>query len=128
MPIDGSVFEYPFTVTSDAATQGTRFKIVFGNTVLSVDDIANVNGVKVYPNPVAKSGTLTLNLGKLENNTYNYRITNILGQTIQTGKLNKTELNQEFALTFNTAFSAGLYAIEVLDQSKVVNSSKIIIK
>lgn len=128
MPIDGSVFEYPFTVTSDATTQGTRFKIVFGNTVLSVDDIANVNGVKVYPNPVAKSGTLTLNLGKLVNNTYNYRITNILGQTIQTGKLNKTELNQEFALTFNTAFSAGLYAIEVLDQSKVVNSSKIIIK
>lgn len=128
MPIDGSVFEYPFTVTSDATTQGTRFKIVFGNTVLSVDDNANVNGVKVYPNPVAKSGTLTLNLGKLENNTYNYRITNILGQTIQTGKLDKTELNQEFALTFNTAFSAGLYAIEVLDQNKVVNTSKIIIK
>lgn len=128
MPIDGSVFEYPFEVTSDATTQGTRFKIVFGNTVLSVDDNANVNGVKVYPNPVAKSGTLTLNLGKLENNTYNYRITNLLSQTIQTGKLNKTELNQEFAITFNTAFSAGLYAIEVLDQSKVVNSSKIIIK
>lgn len=128
MPIDGSVFEYPFEVTSDATTQGTRFKIVFGNTVLSVDDNANVNGVKVYPNPVAKSGTLTLNLGKLENNTYNYRITNILGQTIQTGKLDKTELNQEFALTFNTAFSAGLYAIEVLDQSKVVNTLKIIIK
>jgi hypothetical protein len=128
MPIDGSVFEYPFEVTSDATTQGTRFKIVFGNTVLSVDDNANVNGVKVYPNPVAKSGTLTLNLGKLENNTYNYRITNILGQTIQTGKLDKTELNQEFAITFNTVFSAGLYAIEVLDQSKVVNTSKIIIK
>ena len=128
MPIDGSVFEYPFTVTSDATTQGTRFKIVFGSNVLSSDDYANVNGVKVYPNPVAKSATLTLNLGKLENNAYNYRITNILGQTIQTGKLNKTELNQEFALTLNTAFSAGLYAIEVLDQSKVVNSSKIIIK
>lgn len=128
MPIDGSVFEYPFTVTSDATTQGTRFKIVFGSNVLSSDDYANVNGVKVYPNPVAKSATLTLNLGKLENNAYNYRITNLLGQTIQTGKLNKTELNQEFALTLNTAFSAGLYAIEVLDQSKVVNSSKIIIK
>lgn len=128
MPIDGSVFEYPFTVTSDATTQGTRFKIVFGNTVLSVDENANVNGVKVYPNPVAKSGSMTLNLGTLENNIYNYRITNILGQTIQTGKLDKTELNQEFALTFNTAFSAGLYAIEVLDQNKVINTSKIIIK
>lgn len=128
MPIDGSVFEYPFTVTSDATTQGTRFKIVFGNSILSVDDNANVNGVKVYPNPVAKSGSMTLNLGTLENNIYNYRITNILGQTIQTGKLDKTELNQEFALALNSAFSAGLYSIEVLDQNKVVNTSKIIIK
>jgi hypothetical protein len=128
MPIDGSVFEYPFTVTSDATTQGTRFKIVFGNAVLSVDENANVNGVKVYPNPVAKSASMTLNLGTLENNIYNYRITNILGQTIQTGKLDKTELNQEFAIVLNAAFSAGLYAIEVLDQNKVINTSKIIIK
>lgn len=128
MPIDGSIFEYPFTVTSDATTQGTRFKIVFGNAVLSIDDNANVNGVRVHPNPVDKSGTLTLNLGKLDNNMYNYRITNILGQTIQIGKFDKTELNQEFAITFNTAFSAGLYAIDVLDQNKVVNTSKIIIK
>lgn len=127
MPIDGSVFEYPFTVTSDATTQGTRFKIVFGN-LLSVEEYTNANGVKVYPNPVAKSSSMTLNLGTLENNIYNYRITNILGQTIQTGKLDKTELNQEFALVLNSAFSAGLYAIEVLDQNKVVNTSKIIIK
>ncbi|WP_288982498.1 T9SS type A sorting domain-containing protein [uncultured Flavobacterium sp.] len=128
MPIDGSVFEYPFTVTSDATTQGTRFKIVFGNGALSIDDNANENNVNVYPNPVSKSSTLTLNLGTLENKTYSYKIVNLLGQTIQTGKLEKTELNQEFALTFNTAFSAGLYAIEVLDQNKVVNASKIIIK
>lgn len=127
MPIDGSVFEYPFTVTSDATTQGTRFKIVFSNSALSVDDVVT-NSIRLYPNPVSKSGSLNINLGALENMVYNYRIVNMLGQTIQTGKLDKTDLNQEFSLTFNTAFSAGLYTIEVLDQNKVVGTSKIIIK
>lgn len=127
IPIDGSVFEYPFTVTSDATTQGTRFKIVFSNSALSVDDVVT-NSIRLYPNPVSKSGSLNINLGALENMVYNYRIVNMLGQTIQTGKLDKTDLNQEFSLTFNTAFSAGLYTIEVLDQNKVVGTSKIIIK
>jgi hypothetical protein len=86
MPIDGSVFEYPFTVTSDPTTQGTRFKIVFSNSVLS--DIAISHKPCLYPYLVYNSESLLLNIGSFENNINNFIKSNKLNKIVFTSKLN----------------------------------------
>ena len=58
MPLDGSIFEYPFEVTTDPTTQGRVFKIVF-TTTLSIDD-NNIWNINAYPNPTSKTVALTL--------------------------------------------------------------------
>lgn len=128
LPLDGSVFVYPFTVTSDATTQGTRFKIVFTTSILSSEDISNPFGINVYPNPASKADGLTINLGKLEIGDYTYRILNMLGQEIQNGSIACEELNQEYKVNLTNAVNSGLYTVELLDQNKSIYTTKIIIK
>ncbi|MBP9848808.1 MAG: T9SS type A sorting domain-containing protein [Flavobacterium sp.] len=127
MPLDGSVFEYPFDVTSDATTQGTRFKIVF-NTTLGIDETADLLGIKVYPNPSTNSLGITLNTGNLELGNYEYKILNVLGQAVQDGKIENVQINQEIKIDFNNAITSGWYTIQILNNNKIVNSLPIIIK
>ncbi|WP_445717649.1 T9SS type A sorting domain-containing protein [Flavobacterium sp.] len=126
MPIDGSIFEYPFEVTSDTTTQGVRFKILF-TTTLSTDDNINLQNITAYPNPTSKSDGITVNLGKLDFGTYSYRIVNMLGQEIQRGELTNQQINQEFKINFNTALNAGVYSFEILDKNKTIKTLKILI-
>lgn len=127
MPLDGSIFEYPFDVTSDATTQGTRFKIVF-NTTLGIDETVDLIGIKVYPNPSSNSLGVTLNTGNLELGNYEYKILNILGQAVQYGKIENVQINQDIKINFNNAVTSGWYTIQILDKNKIVNSLPIIIK
>jgi len=127
MPLDGSVFEYPFDVTSDATTQGTRFKIVF-NTTLGIDETADLLGIKVYPNPSTNSLGITLNTGNLELGNYEYKILNVLGQAVQDGKIENVQINQEIKIDLNNAITSGWYTIQILNNNKIVNSLPVIIK
>lgn len=68
MPLDGSIFEYPFEVTTDPTTQGARFKIVF-TTTLSIDD-NNIWNISAYPNPTSKNSGINVNLGTLDFGKY----------------------------------------------------------
>jgi hypothetical protein len=126
MPIDGSVFEYAFDVTSDATTQGNRFKIVF-DTTLSNDDYNNPQNITIYPNPTSKSDGITVNLGKHDFGTYSYRIVNMLGQELQNGNLTNQEINHQLKINFNTALNAGVYSFEILDKNKTIKTFKILI-
>ncbi|MQP52086.1 MULTISPECIES: T9SS type A sorting domain-containing protein [unclassified Flavobacterium] len=126
IPIDGSVFEYAFDVTSDATTQGNRFKIVF-DTTLSNDDYNNPQNITIYPNPTSKSDGITVNLGKLDFGTYSYRIVNMLGQELQNGDLTNQEINHQLKINFNTALNAGVYSFEILDKNKTIKTFKILI-
>jgi hypothetical protein len=127
IPLDGSVFEYSFNVTNDATTQGTRFKIVF-NTTLGIDDTANLLGIKVYPIPSTNSLGITLYTGNLELGNYEYKILNVLGQTVQNGKIENLQTNQEIKINFNNTITSGWYTIQISDNNKIVNSLPIIIK
>ena len=128
MQLDGSIFEYPFDVnTSDASTQGTRFKIVF-NTTLSIDDNDQFVGIKVYPNPSTNSIGVTLNTGNLALGNYDYKILNVLGQVVQKGEINNQQTNQEIKINFNNSITSGWYTIQISDNNKIVNSLPIIIK
>lgn len=127
MPLDGSIFEYNFDVTSDPTTQGTRFKIVF-NTTLSIDD-NNIFTLKVYPNPSTVSQGITLNTGNLELGNYVYKIINVLGQEIQKGTIENTQKNQDIKIDFANNISSGWYTIQILNINKsIINSLPIILK
>lgn len=127
LPLDGSVFEYPFEVTSDSSTQGVRFKIVF-TTTLSLEDNPNTDTITVYPNPTSKSEGITINLGTIDFGTYSYRIINPLGQEIQKGDLTNYEFNQEFKINFNTALNSGVYIFEVIENNKNLKTMKLLIE
>lgn len=126
IPLDGTVFEYTFDVTTDATTQGNRFKIVF-DTTLSNDEILNPYKIVAYPNPTSKNTGLTINMGNLDLGTYNYRIVNMLGQEIQRGELINQVINQEQKINLNSTFNTGVYTLEILNQNTSVKSIKIII-
>lgn len=127
LPLDGSVFEYPFEVTSDPSTQGVRFKIVF-TTTLSLEDNPNTDTITIYPNPTSKSEGITINLGTIDFGTYSYRIINPLGQEIQKGDLTNYEFNQEFKINFNTALNSGVYIFEVIENNKNLKTMKLLIE
>lgn len=127
LPIDGSVYEYTFNVTSDAASQGGRFKIVF-STVLSTVKNDNPYSIVAYPNPTTKSNGVNLNLGSLEYGSYNYKIVNVLGQEIQNGTIDKKQLNQEVAINFNNSIIEGWYAIQILEKNTILFTLPILIK
>lgn len=125
--LDGSVFEYPFAVTTDATTQGTRFKITF-TAALGINTFANNEGISAYPNPVSKSETLNINMGTLAKGNYAYRLVNMIGQEVQTGTIENNTSNQEPSITFSKAINSGLYVVELTDDSKSVHTLRIIIK
>ena len=126
LPLDGSVFEYPFEVTSDATTQGVRFKIVF-NTTLSSGENDNFYLI-VYPNPTSKNNGININLGTLDFGNYSYRIINMLGQEIQKGILTKNRNYQEFKIDFSTQINSGIYSFELLQHNKTIKTLKLVIK
>ncbi|RAR69288.1 T9SS type A sorting domain-containing protein [Flavobacterium aciduliphilum] len=127
LPLDGSVFVYPFDVTSDGASQGARFKIVFA-TALSTVKNENPYSIVAYPNPTTKTNGINLNLGSLEYGNYNYKIVNVLGQVVQNGSFDKQQLNQEVAISFNNSVREGWYAIQILDKNTTLQTLPILIK
>ncbi len=126
IPLDGTLFEYNFDVTSDNTTQGTRFKIVF-STTLGIEENNPLN-VKVYPNPTTNSNGVILNTGNLEFGNYEYKIVNVLGQIIQNGTIQNIEINQETKIEFNNTLKTGWYNIQVIDRNSKNYSFPIIIK
>lgn len=126
MPLDGTTFEYAFDVTSDATTQGSRFKILF-DTTLSNEDILNPNKLIAYPNPTTKNFGLNINMGNLEPGVYNYRIVNMLGQEVQNGEINNLTNIQEQHINLNNISNSGVYSLELSNQNTKLNTIKIII-
>lgn len=85
IPTDGSVITHSFTgVAATSTTPDQRFKIVYQSALNSAD--FNSLWAAVYPNPV-NNNIVNIQLKSINDST-NYTLTNLLGQTVQTGKLN----------------------------------------
>jgi hypothetical protein len=85
IPTDGTIVTVPFTgIAATSTSPDQRFKIVY-QSALNNETFATL-WAAVYPNPV-NNNIVNIQLKSINDST-NYTLTNLLGQTVQTGKLN----------------------------------------
>ncbi len=124
--LDGTAIEYPFAVTTDAASTGNRFRIVFQNAALGMNN-PKANGITILPNPIT-GDTFQVNLGTLEMGMYTYSICNALGQEVETGSINNVTQNTNYSVKFKSNTAAGLYIMKVIGTVNAVFTAKLIKK
>jgi hypothetical protein len=111
LPTDGSVFQYPFQVTSNVLSVGNRFKIVFQPAILN-NAALNVKNFSIYPNPVKNHESITVLFHSTDNaDAYEYKIYNSLGQLMQFDTLSKQSNTATIMLT--NKLTTGLYFIQL---------------
>ncbi|MBO6880791.1 T9SS type A sorting domain-containing protein, partial [Winogradskyella sp.] len=122
IPATGIV-NYDYTV--DSSLPGTvannRFKIVFSNSVLSIDDL-NIANVLMYPNPT-NLGKFYLNV-PLGMDDLEVTIYDVLGVELY----NNTGFNSgmEITIDLGAEFSMGTYFVHLNSQGKTVTKKLII--
>lgn len=116
IPTDDSAYNHSFTML-DPNTEKERFRVVFDATLSTT--INQLDQISMYPNPI-NNGKLTI---ALPNNLtdINYRIVNMLGQTVKQGLLN-SGVNQ---LEINAA--TGVYNV-IINSNGQSTTKKILIK
>jgi hypothetical protein len=125
LPTDGSVFEYPFQVTSNSLSLGNRFRIVFQSSILNVNNL-NGNYFSVYPNPAKIQDTITVLFHSDDSSAiYDYKIYTTLGQLIQSDVLNKQSTTATILLT--NKLTTGLYFIQLHNLSNNQNFTQSLI-
>jgi hypothetical protein len=110
--LNGSVFEYPFQVTSDVLSYGSRFMITFKtDNSLSITDDATMS-FSVYPNPSASEDHINIlfHSGAISEG-YTYKIFNISGQLISGGTI--VVKNSHGSIDLRDNLSKGLYFIQL---------------
>ena len=124
LTLDGTAVEYPFAVTTEAASTGNRFRIVFENSALGITN-PKANGISILPNPIT-GDTFQVYLGTLGMGTYSYSICNALGQEVEKGSINNTTQNTSYSVKFKNSTAAGMYIMKVIGEDNTVFSAKII--
>ncbi|WP_159086062.1 T9SS type A sorting domain-containing protein [Flavobacterium faecale] len=128
LPLDGSIFEYIFQVTTDAKSVGNRFEVVFQQeSSLKTADVVTTN-FSVYPNPANSQDAIMVNLeeGK-SSDSYLYKIYNTVGQLVCNGDFLID--NGVGSIKLDGKLGAGLYFIEIYNlKNSDRSTTKIIIK
>lgn len=122
--LDGTIYEYPFQVTSEALSTGNRFKIVFQASALSNEDF-NVSGVKMYPNPTTSENGIFVSFQNDNNEQFEYKIFNCLGQLIQNNSLIMNDNTGK--IKFENKLNQGVYYINIYDVNQNLKFSKSIL-
>lgn len=129
--LNGSVFEYPFQVTSDVLSTGNRFIITFKTDIsLTVADVlVDVVSFNLYPNPASTnqdSINVLFNTAAVMDG-YSYKIFGISGLVVGEGLLEIKNSRGSIALPYN--LSSGIYIIQLKgDYSNQQLTTKLIIK
>ena len=122
--LNGTAVEYPFAVTTEAASTGNRFQIIFETNALGINNPKTV-GITVLPNPII-GDAFQVNLGTLEMGTYSYSICNALGQEVEKGGIYKASQNENYGIRLKNNTAAGMYIIKVTDTDNNVFTAKLI--
>ena len=124
--LNGTAVEYPFAVTTEAASTGNRFRIVFQNAVLGINN-PKATEISILPNPIT-GDAFQVNLGTLSTGTYSYSICNTLGQEVEKGSINNASQNTNYTVKFKNNTAAGMYIMKVTGTDNTVFTVKIIKK
>jgi hypothetical protein len=83
-----------------------------------IDDIADNNGISIYPNPV-KNGQVNIYIAKNKSGTWSYQLTNVMGQTIASAPftLNGTKAT----ISTEAAKTPGLYYLQLFRHNEKVS-------
>jgi hypothetical protein len=126
LTLNGTAVEYPFAVTTEAASTGNRFRIVFETNALGINN-PKASGISIVPNPIT-GDTFQVNLGMLSMGTYSYSICNALGQEVEKGSINNVAQNTSYSVKFKNNTAAGIYIMKVTGTDNTVFTAKIIKK
>ncbi|MGB5981761.1 MAG: T9SS type A sorting domain-containing protein [Nonlabens sp.] len=128
--LNNGVNDIPFTVAANTASGDLeRFSLVFQNQTLSNGGIQSSGDIEIamYPNPVSSDLLfLEMNLSGVSvlNENLNFKLTNVLGQSIYNGKLDF--VNGTAQINGMSNLASGTYILELLDGSDRVYSDKLI--
>ncbi|MEZ7500353.1 T9SS type A sorting domain-containing protein [Flavobacterium sp. Arc3] len=128
LPLDESVFEYAFQVTSDAQSTGNRFEIVFQQgSSLNIADLATTN-FSIYPNPANSHDSIMVLFHEgASSNNYSYKIYNTVGQMAYEGNFSTARASE--LLKLDGKLAAGLYFVEIRNMNNNERfTKKLIIK
>lgn len=121
--LEGTVQEHAFAVTSDVASTGNRFKVVFNTAALTNQTVATAS-VKVYPNP-ATNGVINVQLPEADDANYSYELVNVLGQKALTDTIETSSINTFSIIT--KGLTSNWYALRILKAGNVVYQTRVII-
>ena len=121
--LNGSVVEYPFTVTTDALSTGDRFRIVFQTVVLGINNQLG-KSFSIFPNPVIED-FFQVNLVTMSTGNYTYTICNSIGQEVEKGSFENISQNTNFTIRINN-IASGIYFMKIKGSDNSVFTSKII--
>ncbi|AGC76613.1 putative secreted protein (Por secretion system target) [Nonlabens dokdonensis] len=124
--VQNSITPISFTVDSNntASIDASRFEIVFEVIVLSNDDIAFGNDIKVYPNPV-DGDVLNISLGTSIQGDVEVTLVNTLGQQV-ISKVYDGIANELITMNNLSQLEKGLYIAIISNGEKTV-AKKIIL-
>ena len=105
-----TIYDFDIDVNDTASIASDRFEIVFQNSTLSNDDIAQLeNQISIYPNPVA-GDELNVNFGTLAVEQASITIYNSLGQLVHKEDLNPSSIA---TITNLESLANGVYLLEI---------------
>lgn len=85
--------------------------------------------VKVYPNPVAASGTINVSFPNVKPGLYQLRLLNATGQLFYSFQKQISGKGESEQIHLNDKILPGMYIIQVIDeQKKLLQSSKIVVQ
>lgn len=85
--------------------------------------------VKLYPNPVAASGTVQLSFTNIKPGQYQIRLLNAAGQLFYSFQKQVLEKGETEQLHLGHTIGAGIYLVQILDEKKkLLQSTKLIVQ
>lgn len=85
--------------------------------------------IKVYPNPVAPSGTVQLSFSDLKPGTYQVWLLNASGQLLHSFQKQISGKNETEQIHLNNLMAAGMYIVEITDEkNKMIQNSKLLVQ
>ena len=85
--------------------------------------------IKIYPNPVAPSGTINISFPNVKPGIYQLRLLNAAGQLFYSFQKQINGKNETQQIHLNDKILPGMYILQVMDdQRKLIQSSKIVVQ